>query len=93
MTDQAQIDQIKADVEALQAASAAAADQIAVLTDQILGLQEGQITDEQIDNLHKALAAVTAELTRAVEESQAALGGGAQGEGGDENEQREREVG
>jgi hypothetical protein len=87
MTDQAQIDQIKSDVEALQTASAAAADQIAVLTDEVLALQAGDISDEQIDNLHKALAAVTAELTKAVEESQAALGGGG------EDEQREREAG
>jgi len=88
MTDQAQIDQIKSDVEALQEASAAAADQIATLTDQILGLQEGEITDEQISNLHDALAAVTADL-KAVEDSQAALGGSPLGEGGDEQgEQR-----
>jgi len=73
MTDQAQIDQIKADVEALQEASAAAANQIATLTAQILGLQEGQITDEQISNLHDALAEVTHELVKAVEDSQAAL--------------------
>lgn len=69
------VEQIKADVAALQAASAAAADQIGVLTDQILALQEGQITDDQISNLHDALGAVTAELVAAVEESQAALGG------------------
>jgi hypothetical protein len=73
MTTQAQIDQIKSDVAALQAASAAAADQISNLTDQILALQAGQITDDQIDNLHNALAAVTDELVTAVEESQAAL--------------------
>jgi ABC-type uncharacterized transport system ATPase subunit len=72
MTDQT--DQIKADVEALQAASAAAAAQIATLTDQVLALQEGQITDDQIANLHEALAAVTSELVAAVEQSQEALG-------------------
>jgi hypothetical protein len=75
MTDQAQVDQIKNDVIALQDASAAASDQIGVLTDQVLALQVGQITDEQITNLHNALAAVTSELVTAVEESQAALGG------------------
>lgn len=67
--------QIKDDVAALQAASAAAADQIAVLTDQVLALQAGQITDDQINNLHEALAAVTSELVTAVEQSQEALGG------------------
>jgi hypothetical protein len=75
MTDQAQIDQIKNDVAALQAASAAAADQIAALTDQVLALQAGDITDDQITNLHDALQAVTSELVTAVEQSQAALGG------------------
>ena len=68
-----QTDQIKADVEALQAASAAAANQIATLTDQILALQAGAITDEQIENLHLALVDVTNELVKAVEDSQAAL--------------------
>jgi len=76
MPTQDQVDQIKADVAALQAASAAAADQIATLTDQVLSLQEGQITDDQINNLHNALADVTAELVKAVEDSQSALGGG-----------------
>jgi hypothetical protein len=70
----ADTDQIKADVEALQAASAAAANQIAVLTDQVLALEAGQITDDQITNLHNALADVTSELVKAVEDSQAALG-------------------
>jgi mRNA-degrading endonuclease toxin of MazEF toxin-antitoxin module len=74
MTDQAQIDQIKNDVAALQMASAAAAEQIATLTNQILALQAGDITDEQITNLHDALQAVTSELVTAVEESQTALG-------------------
>jgi hypothetical protein len=74
MPDQSSTDQIKADVAALQAASAAAADQIAVLTDQVLALQAGSITDDQIENLHNALAAVTSELVTAVEDSQAALG-------------------
>jgi hypothetical protein len=74
MADQTQVDQIKSDVAALQLASAAAADQIGVLTDQVLSLQEGQITDDQITNLHNALADVTSELVTAVEESQAALG-------------------
>ena len=73
MVDQASVDQIKADVAALQDASAAAADQIATLTDQVLALQAGEITDDQIANLHKALADVTSELVTAVEESQAAL--------------------
>ncbi|HEX3454195.1 MAG TPA: hypothetical protein VHS03_06180 [Gaiellaceae bacterium] len=73
MTTQEQIDQIKTDVAALEAASAAAADQIAALTDQVLALQEGTITDEQIDNLHNALAGVTSELVAAVEGSQDAL--------------------
>ena len=68
-----QTDQIKADVEALQAASAAAAAQIAALTDQVLALQAGEITDDQINNLHQALADVTAELVKAVEDSQAAI--------------------
>jgi hypothetical protein len=76
MTSQEQVDQIKSDVEALQSAGAAAADQIAVLTDQILSLQEGQITDEQITNLHNALNEVTSQLLQAVEQSQTALGGG-----------------
>lgn len=71
MTDQT--DQIKQDVEQLQAASAAAADQIAVLTQQVLDLQSGTITDDQIQNLHDALQAVTAELVSAVEQSQDAL--------------------
>ncbi|HEY7421446.1 MAG TPA: hypothetical protein VH541_05505 [Gaiellaceae bacterium] len=75
MTDQASVDQIKEDVAALQAASAAAADQIAALTDQVLALQAGEITDEQIDNLHRALQGVTSELVGAVEESQDALDG------------------
>jgi hypothetical protein len=74
MVDQASVDQIKADVAALQAASADAADQIAVLTDRVLELQAGEITDDQIANLHVALADVTSELVSAVEESQAALG-------------------
>lgn len=67
-------DQIRTDVAALQMASAAAADQLAVLTEQVLALQAGQVTDDQIANLHQALADVTAELVTAVEESQAALG-------------------
>lgn len=78
-----QTDQIKADVEALQAASAAAADQIAVLTDQVLALQADDITDEQIDNLHNALADVTSELVTAVESSQEALGGSPEPTGGE----------
>jgi mRNA-degrading endonuclease toxin of MazEF toxin-antitoxin module len=73
MTTQEQVDQIKADVAALEAAGSAAADQIDTLTQQILDLQAGTITDEQIDNLHNALQAVTSELVTAVEESQAAL--------------------
>ena len=73
MADQASVDQIKTDVAALQNASAAAADQIATLTDQVLALQAGEITDDQITNLHNALAAVTSELVTAVEQSQAAL--------------------
>ena len=76
MTSQEQIDQIKADVAALQDAGAAAADHIANLTDQILALQAGDITDEQITNLHNALVAVTDDLVKAVEDSQDALGGG-----------------
>ena len=68
-------DQIRADVEALQAASAAAADQISDLTDQVLALQAGDISDAQLAALHEALAAVTSELVTAVEDSQAALGG------------------
>ena len=88
MTDSSQVDQIKTDVAALQMASAAAADQIAVLTDQVLALQEGDISDEQIENLHNALADVTSELVRAVEESQAALDQSEAGAGdrGDEPE-------
>ena len=74
MATQEQVDQIKNDVEKLQNASAAAADQIARLTDQVLALQAGEITDDQINNLHQALADVTSELVKAVEESQAALG-------------------
>jgi len=80
MASQEQIDQIKADVADLQAASAAAASQISTLTDQILALQAGMITDDQIDNLHNALAGVTSELVTAVEQSQAALGGGGRDE-------------
>jgi len=75
MASQEQVDQIKSDVTALQAASAAAANQIATLTDQVLALQAGDISDEQIANLHQALADVTGELVSAVEESQAALSG------------------
>jgi len=75
MASQEQVDQIKNDVAALEAASAAAAHQIAVLTDQVLALQAGEITDDQINNLHQALADVTSELVSAVEESQAALEG------------------
>jgi hypothetical protein len=74
LVDQAQIDQIKADVAALQAASADAATQIATLTDQVLALQAGEISDDQINALHQALADVTSELVSAVEQSQAALG-------------------
>ena len=70
-----QTDQILADVAALQAASAAAANQIATLTDEVLALQAGEITDDQITNLHDALGAVTSELVTAVEQSQAALSG------------------
>lgn len=66
-------DQIKADVAALQAQSSIAAEQIGELTDQVLALQEGEITDEQLTNLHEALVAVTSELATAVEESDAAL--------------------
>ena len=73
MADPALIDQIKTDVAALQTASAAAADQISTLTDEILSLQEGQVTDDQLNALHQALADVTSELVQAVEESQAAL--------------------
>ena len=73
MASQEQVDQIKDDVAALQAASAAAANQISVLTDQVLALQAGEITDDQIAALHQALADVTSELVTAVEESQAAL--------------------
>jgi hypothetical protein len=73
--DQADVDQIKADVAALQDAGSAAADQIAVLTQQVLDLQAGTITDGQVQNLHVALGDVTAELVKAVEDSQAALGG------------------
>ena len=73
MATEEQVSQIKQDVAALQRASAAAADQIAVLTDQVLALQAGQITDDQINNLHQALSDVTSELVKAVEESQAAL--------------------
>jgi hypothetical protein len=76
MADPALIDQIKTDVAALQTASAAAADQIATLTDQVLALQAGEITDDQLNALHQALADVTSELVTAVEQSQEALGGG-----------------
>lgn len=84
------VDQIKTDVAALQLASAAAADQIAMLTDQVLALQAGQITDDQIQALHLALSDVTGELVTAVEESQAALEGsdGEDGENGGDEQQR-----
>ena len=58
----------------MQAASADAATQIAALTEQVLALQAGEITDDQINALHQALADVTSELVSAVEQSQAALG-------------------
>jgi hypothetical protein len=80
MTTQEQVDQIKSDVQALQAASAAAADQIAVLTQNILDLQAGTITDDQISNLHNALQGVTSELVTAVEQSQEALNPSERGE-------------
>jgi hypothetical protein len=84
MTTQEQVDQIKADVAALEDASAAAADQISVLTQQILDLQEGTITDDQITNLHNALAGVTSELVAAVEGSQDALAPSEPVRGGDD---------
>ena len=72
----AQTDQIKADVEALQAASDAAATQIAAVTEYALSLEDGAVTDDQFAALHDALVAVTDQLNKAVEDSQAALGGG-----------------
>jgi hypothetical protein len=79
MADQATVDQIREDVSALQSASAAAADQIAELTDQVLALQAGAITDDQLDALHQALVGVTSELVHAVEESEEELAGGGPG--------------
>lgn len=83
MADPALVDQIRTDVAALQNASAAAAEQISTLTDEVLALQAGEITDEQITALHEALAGVTSELVTAVEESQAALGGAPASEEGE----------
>ena len=54
-----QTDQIKTDVEALQTATAAAADHIAALTNYTLALGEDTVTDEQFANLHQALVDVT----------------------------------
>lgn len=73
VTAMADIDQILEDVAALQDASAAAADQIADLTDRVLELTAGNITDDQLEALHNALAAVTHELVAAVEASDEAL--------------------
>ena len=68
-----QTDQIKADVQALQAAATAAGARIANLTDYALSLEEGAVTDEQFAALHDALTQVTDELNQAVEDSVAAL--------------------
>ena len=73
MATDEQVQQIRDDVAALQAAGADAAHQISVLTEQVLALQEGEITDDQINNLSAALQDVTSTLVTAVEESQAAL--------------------
>lgn len=72
MTDSVDpVEQIKADVAELQAASANAAEQIAQLTDLVLELQAGTtVSDEQVANLHQALADVTAELVAVVGDSE-----------------------
>ena len=54
-----QTDQIKADVEALQAATTKA-------TDYINTLEGSTVTDDQFNNLHNALVSVTDQLNAAV---------------------------
>lgn len=71
-----QTEQIKADVEALQTASSSAVSQIHAVTEYALSLEESDVTDEQFTNLHNALVGVTADLNKAVEDSQAALSSG-----------------
>jgi uncharacterized protein YoxC len=53
-------DTIKSDVEALQAATAAAVEKINQLGSGI------QVTQEQLDNLHAAITQATSDLTNAV---------------------------
>jgi multidrug resistance efflux pump len=70
------IDVIKDDIAALQAASATAAQELDVLSDQVAELQAGAITQEQIDNLHQSLQAVTGQLRSATEEAMDQTGQG-----------------
>jgi uncharacterized coiled-coil protein SlyX len=64
----ATIDQIQADVAALQDASAAAANELEDLTNIISELQAGvPVTEEQLNNLHDSLQSVTTQLTAATQ--------------------------
>lgn len=63
----ADIEQIKADVKALQDAQAAAADELEDLTNIVAELQAGTVTQAQLDNLHESLQSVTSQLTAATQ--------------------------
>src|SRR5215469_12346958 len=66
----ATLDQIQADIAALQDASAAAATELQQLADQVSQLQAGQVTQAQIDNLHDSLQSVTSSLVSATQSAQ-----------------------
>lgn len=69
----ADIEQIKADVAALQDAGAAAANELQALVDTVAALKEGganAVTDEQLANLHDNLQSVTTALTAATQSAQ-----------------------
>lgn len=69
----ADIEQIKADVAALQDAGAAAANELQALVDTVAALKEagpGAVTEDQLNALHDNLQSVTTALTAATQSAQ-----------------------
>lgn len=69
----ADIEQIKADVAALQDAEAAAASELGQLADLVTAMRQSgaaAVTDEQLAELHDSLQSVTTALTAATQSAQ-----------------------
>jgi type II secretory pathway component PulM len=70
----ADITQIQSDITALQNAEHAAVAELQALADMVASLEAGNVTAEQLDELHGNLQAVTSGLVAATQSAQAGAG-------------------